>query len=61
MYGLILEAIAVDPPVVSVSFDGLMSRILSLISGDEKPTAKSLKDDLKNLQEVLSDKGRFIT
>lgn len=58
LYGLILEALAVDPPIVSVTFDGLMNRILSLISGEEKPTAKSLKDYLKNLQEVLADKGR---
>lgn len=58
LYGLILEAIAVDPPIVSVNFDGLMNRILSLITGEEKPTAKSLKDYLKNLQEVLSDKGK---
>ena len=58
LYGLILEAIAVDPPIVSVGFDELLNRILSLISGEEKPTVKSLKDYLKNLQEVLSDKGR---
>ena len=58
LYGLILEAIAVDPPIVSVTFDELMNRVLSLISGEEKPTVKSLKDYLKNLQEVLSDKGR---
>lgn len=58
LYGLILEAIAIDPPIVSVDFDGLMNRILRLISGDERPTAKSLKDYLQNLQEVLADKGR---
>lgn len=58
LYGLILEAIAIDPPIVSVDFDGLMDRILSLVSGDEKPTSKSLKDYLQNLQEVLTDKGR---
>ena len=58
LYGLILEAIAIDPPIVSVSFEGLMNRILSLISGEEKPTAKSLKDYLKNLQEVLLEHGR---
>ncbi len=59
LYGLILEALAVDPPIVSVGFEGLMNRVLSLVSGEEKPTAKSLKDYLKNLQEVLSDHGRF--
>lgn len=59
LYGLILEAVAIDPPIVSVGFEGLMNRVLSLVSGEEKPTAKSLKDYLKNLQEVLSDHGRF--
>ena len=58
LYGLILEAIAIDPPIVSVDFDGLMNRILLLVSGEEKPTAKSLKDYLQNLQEVLAEKGR---
>lgn len=58
LYGLILEAIAIDPPIVSVGFEDLMRRILSLISGEEKPTTKSLKDYLQNLQEVLTDKGR---
>ena len=59
LYGLILEALAVDPPIVSVGFEGLMNRVLLLVSGEEKPTAKPLKDYLKNLQEVLSDHGRF--
>ena len=58
LYGLILEAIAIDPPIVNVGFEELMRRILSLISGEEKPTTKSLKDYLQNLQEVLTDKGR---
>ena len=58
LYGLILEAIAVDPPIVSVDFDGLMKRIVSLIDGEEKPTAKSLRDYLENLQELLSVRGR---
>lgn len=58
LYGLILEAIAIDPPIISVDFDGLMKRVLALISGTEKPTTKSLKEYLQNLQDVLSAKDR---
>lgn len=58
LYGLILEAIAIDPPIVSIGFEELMGRVQSLIIGEDRPTTKSLKDYLKNLQEVLSEKGR---
>lgn len=58
LYGLILEAIAVDPPIVSVDFEGLMKRISALIIEEDKPATKSLKEYLKNLQDVLSVKDR---
>lgn len=58
LYGLILEAIAIDPPFVSVEFEALMNRIQSIVTGEEKPTTKSLKDYLCNLQDVLSEKDR---
>ena len=58
LYGLILEALAKDPPIVSISFEELMERIQSLVSGEDKPTTKSLKDYLKNLQDVLREHGR---
>ena len=58
LYGLILEALAIDPPFAKVDFDGLMGRINSLVTDDEKPTTKSLNDYLQNLQDVLSAKDR---
>lgn len=58
LYGLILEALAIDPPIVSVGFDELMERVQSLVTGEDRPTTKSLKDYLKNLQEVLLERGR---
>lgn len=58
LYGLILEAIAIDPPIVSVDFSDLMKRIQSLIIGTEFPTTRSLKEYLDNLQEVLDIKDR---
>ncbi len=58
LYELILEAIAVDPPFASVGFEGIMSRVVRLVEDDEKPTTKSLKEYLQNLQEVIQEKGR---
>ena len=58
LYELILEAIAIDPPFVSVNFEELTIRIRGLITGEEQPTAKSLREYLKNLQEVLAEKDR---
>ena len=58
LYGLILEALAIDPPMSKLSFDELLGRVTDLVTGIEKPTAASLKDYLKNLQELISEKGR---
>lgn len=59
LYELIIEAMAIDPPINSISFDELMQRIQRIVDVDEiKPTAKSLKGYLKNLQEVLNTKDR---
>ena len=57
LYGLILEALAIDPPMSRLSFEELLKRILDLVDGEEKPTAASLKDYLKNLQELINEKG----
>lgn len=45
-------------PHTNLSFEDLMERISSLVTDAEKPTPKSLKDYLKNLQEVLDLKDR---
>lgn len=58
LYELILEAISVNPPLTNLTFEDLMARISSLVTDEEKPTPKSLKEYLKNLQEVLDLKDR---
>lgn len=58
LYGLILEALALDPPIVSIAADELYARITSLICDDTKPSVNSVKLYLKNLQEVLSANDR---
>lgn len=58
LYELILEAVTVDPPQTNLTFEDLMERINLLVIFGEKPTPKSLKEYLKNLQEVLDSKDR---
>lgn len=54
LYGLILEALALDPPFASILFEDLCERVLRLIRDDSKPTVNSIRGYLKNLQEVLN-------
>ncbi|WP_310604448.1 ATP-binding protein [Anaerosporobacter sp.] len=55
LYGLILESIAIDPPSSKIDSSQLANRINALLAeGEEKPTSKSQKDYLANLQEVLN-------
>lgn len=59
LYGLILESIAIDPPISKIDSSELSSRINSLlVEGEDKPTSKSQKDYLANLQEVLNSQER---
>lgn len=57
LYGLILEALALDPPFASISFDELYGRVIRLISGPDKPSMNSLKSYLNNLQDILNTSG----
>lgn len=58
LYGLILEALALDPPFASISLGSLFERINKLIRDGGKPTVNSVKNYLKNLQEVLNSYDR---
>lgn len=58
LYGLILEALALDPPFSNISFDDLYNRILRLIQDNSYPAVNSIKGYLKNLQEVLDSCDR---
>jgi len=56
-YGLIVESLAKDPPIVAFTFDDLKSRIDTLIpEGDRKPDKQALKASLNKLQEQLTAK-----
>lgn len=58
LYGLILEALALDPPFTDISFDDLYNRILKLIKGKNMPSIISVKNYLKNIQDVLNANDR---
>ena len=58
LYGLILEALAMDPPFASISFEALYERILRLIHDSSIPTANSARGYLKNLQDILDSNDR---
>lgn len=57
LYGLIIEALAKNPPVMELVFDTIYDRILKLIpENEEKPTKQSLKEHLNKLQSILQEK-----
>lgn len=57
LYGLIVESLAKNPPIMKLEFDILYERILKLIiEGEEKPTKQSLKEHLNKLQSILKEK-----
>ena len=58
LYGLILEALALDPPFASISFNDLYDRVVKLVTGAAKPSMNSVKSYLKNLQDVLESHDR---
>lgn len=58
LYELILLSIAIDPLQTNLKFDELLERVHFLVKGEEKPTARALREYLKNLQDVLNEKGR---
>ncbi len=52
LYSLILEAIAQNPPLGSISFDVLLERVNSLIAKDDIVQGKSLRDFLHTAQII---------
>ncbi len=58
LYGLILEALALDPPFASISFDELCERVIKLVTDAGKPSMNSIKSYLKNLQDLLDSHDR---
>lgn len=57
LYGLIVESIAKNPPVMEMNFETLYDRIINLIPADAaKPDRQSVKNHMNNLQIILKDK-----
>lgn len=57
LYGLIVESIAKNPPVMEMDFEILYDRIINLIPADVvKPDKQSVKNHLNNLQTILKEK-----
>lgn len=57
LYGLIVESLRKNPPIMKLSFDMIYDRIVNLIlPKDEKPTKQALKEHLNKLQTILKEK-----
>lgn len=57
LYGLIVESIAKNPPIMEMNFDTIYDRVLNLLSENEElPTKQSLKEHLGKLQAILQEK-----
>lgn len=57
LYGLIVESIAKNPPVMELDFDMVYERIANLIPDEcVKPDKQSVKNHLNNLQTILEEK-----
>lgn len=57
LYGLIVESIAKNPPVMEMDFETMYDRIVNLIpAGAVKPDKQSVKNHLNNLQTILKEK-----
>ena len=57
LYGLIVESLCKNPPIMKLDFDSIYDRILQLIvEKEEKPTKQSLKEHLNKLQSILKEK-----
>lgn len=54
LYGLILEALSLDPPFAVISFDDLYERVRNLVIDKKVPSAISARNYLNNLQDVLN-------
>ncbi len=57
LYGLIVEAIAKNPPVMEMNFNSIYDRIVEIIIKEQEiPTKQSLKEHLDKLQMILEQK-----
>ncbi len=57
MYGLIIEALAKNPPLMEIDIEEMHKRIVALLPEDsEKPNKQTVKEHLSKLQNILTEK-----
>lgn len=57
IYGLIVEAVSIDPPSMGLDIDEMKYRIDKLIiNDDKKPDKQQIRDSLNKLQPIIDEK-----
>ena len=57
LYGIIIESLAKNPPLIEIDFDTFYDRILCIIADEEqKIKQQTVKNHLKYIQRVLEGK-----
>lgn len=57
IYGLIIQSIALDPPLMGIDMENLKERIDKLIvDNDRKPDKQQIRDSLNKLQDIINEK-----
>lgn len=56
IYGLIVEAIAENPPLMGLSLEELKSRIDKMIIDSSKPDKQTIRESLNKLQGIINEK-----
>lgn len=56
LYTLIIQAIAIDPPLMGMTTDELKQRIDSFITAGPKPDKKAIRDALAKLQLIIDER-----
>lgn len=57
IYGLIVEAVSIDPPLMGLDIEEIKYRIDKLIiDDDKKPDKQQIRDSLNKLQSIIDEK-----
>lgn len=56
LYTLIIQAIAIDPPLMGMTLDELKQRMDSFITDGPKPDKKAIRDALAKLQMIIDER-----
>lgn len=57
IYGLIVEAVSIDPPLMGLDIEEIKDRIDKLIiNDDKKPDKQQIRDSLNKLQSIIDEK-----